>query len=108
MVQDLAAAISRNPIDRPKIFEGPGYAFAKVELGILEGGGHYIDGAGAVSLLVGTPLLAATAAGSSRQDEVRALHDSWKSADLSVLRGARGSFCAAHFDPASRRLALVA
>jgi hypothetical protein len=107
IVRDLARVISRNPADRPQLFEGPGYAFAKIDLGILGGDGVYVDDAGAVSLLAGAPLLARTAPGSSRHDELRVLHDSWKLGDLSLLQGARGSFCAAHFDPASRRLSLV-
>ncbi len=107
MVRELATVISRSPADRPQILEGPGYAIAKIDFGILGGDGAYVDDAGAVSVLAGAPLLARMAPGSTRHDELRALHDSWKLRDLSVLRGAHGSFCAVHFDPTSHRLSLV-
>jgi hypothetical protein len=107
MVRDLAAAMTRNAADKPQLLEGPGYAFAKIDFGILGSDGAYVDDSGIVSLLAGVPLLADTRRGSTRQDELRILHDAWINDDISALQGSRGSFCAAHFDPNSRRLSLV-
>jgi len=107
VVQDLSAAMTRSAVDKPRLFEGPGYAFAKIDFGILGGDGAYVDDHGIVSLLAGVPLLLGAESGANRHDELKVLHAAWKKADVSTLQGSRGSFCAVHFDPTSRRLSVV-
>lgn len=108
---DLRRAISRDPADKVEEFRDGASCLLKVDVGAYGEPASHGDGAGRVSLLAGEPLLAAGAGGEAwrtRTEDLARLHGAWAAGDWDVLRGADGTFCAAHYDPAARRLSLVA
>ena len=56
--------------------------------------------------LAGEPLLGDANVG--REKELELLHESWLRGDWDLLARARGVFCAAHYNPATGELILVA
>jgi len=104
----LRASLSRNRADQTQLQQGDGYAIAFADLGLLEGEGIVVDPSGALSVLAGTPLFESDGEHLSRGDELRKLHETALGGDSTLLRKACGTFCAAFFDPASRRVWLMA
>ncbi len=104
IIDQLVTTISRNTADRVERFEGLGYAIAKVDLGIFETPGSFVDSGRSLSLIAGNPIIEGF---DSRNKALRSMHEHWGRGDVSALRATRGSFACVHFDPDSRRLWLA-
>lgn len=106
----LRRVVSRDPRDEPTVFKDEHCCFVKLDIGAYGEPAWRVDENGAVSMLAGEPLLSAGGAASrpSRADDLTALHQSWLKGDWSVLRRARGMFCAAHYRAETGELSLVA
>ncbi len=104
----LRASLSRNRSDQTQLQQGDGYAIAFADLGLLEGEGIVVDSSGALSVLAGTPLFESDGEHLSRGEELRKLHEAALRGASALLRTACGTFCAAFFDPTSRRVWLMA
>ncbi|WP_119461747.1 asparagine synthase-related protein [Rhodospirillaceae bacterium SYSU D60014] len=107
---DLRQAISRHSGEQVLELRGDRHYLIKFDIGAFGSSGLHQDDAGAISLLAGEPLLDRTgkARKRPRADDLSELHHCWRRNDRSALKAARGAFCMAQFDPASRRLDLVA
>jgi asparagine synthase (glutamine-hydrolysing) len=106
VIAELRQRLSRHAGDRPREHVGPGYAFLWIDLGLHPGRSDHVDETGAITLLAGDPLFAAaTPDGDDRA--IAAFHGECREGRQVLLRSARGSFCAMHFDPVSRKLWLV-
>lgn len=103
----LRESLSRAPGARVELLTGPGYAFATDDLAIFPGGITRGTAQDALSLLAGDPLLDADHGGRSRSRDFDRLHSQWSQGALSLLRDARGSYCAAHYHLAEARLWLI-
>lgn len=104
--RELSELLSRHPGEQVMTRVGADWLLAKVDIGAY-GHAGIVDGEqGDVSLLAGDPIYLERHDG--RHADLQALHRDWQSGDWSSLRECRGTFAAAHFDPASRRLYLVA
>jgi asparagine synthase (glutamine-hydrolysing) len=108
IARTLMQHLSRHPQDTPRLFTGPGFALAHLNLGVLDGDSALQAADGRVSVLAGEPLAGGHTAAMSRTDDLARLHADWVQGRTRVLQGARGAFCAAHVDPASRRAWLAA
>jgi asparagine synthase (glutamine-hydrolysing) len=100
----LAERLSRIAEDRPTVLRGDGHALAHLDLGLLDGDTLLHSGE-RVSLLAGEPLIGR---GAEPGADVMALHRDAVAPHDAALRAARGTFCFAHVDVASRRVWLAA
>ena len=108
--QALRRAISRAPDDEILTFKDDHSYLLKVEVGAYGEAAFHRDEQGAVSMLAGEPLLDARGSDSwqSRTRDLESLHEKWKRGDWSTLARARGVFCAAHYQPRTATLSLIA
>lgn len=102
----LLRSLSRDAKDRPQLFQGESFALAHVDLGLLNLPGTWRDDRGQISLMAGEPLLPSIDARASQ--DIERLHADWSGRQFRSLRGARGTFCIAHVDPAARCVRLAA
>ncbi|HEV3467909.1 MAG TPA: asparagine synthase-related protein [Pyrinomonadaceae bacterium] len=108
---DLRRAITRHPSDEVEEFGDGASCLLKVDVGAYGEPASHRDAAGRVSLLAGEALLSsgeADAPWRTRTEDLARLHEAWAGGRWDELRAADGTFCAAHYDPAARRLSLVA
>jgi asparagine synthase (glutamine-hydrolysing) len=110
----LRSVISRDPRakDQTSVFEDERCFFAHVDIGAYGEAGFRVDndGAGAVSMLAGEPLLRLSEedAWQSRAKDLDVLHEDWLKGSWETLRSARGVFCAAHYQAKKGELSLIA
>ena len=62
----LHASLSRHPLDKPVVFEGPHWSCAAVDIGAFPHPGHLFDGV-TLSLLAGEPLRASASISQSAE-----------------------------------------
>lgn len=108
---ELRRAITRHPSDEVEEFRDAASCLLKVDVGAYGERASHKDEAGRVSLLAGEALLSAgegEASWRTRTEDLARLHGAWAAGRWDELRAAEGTFCAAHYDPAARRLSLVA
>lgn len=105
----LTRALSRSAEDTPVTFEAEGVHLAKVDIGAFGDPAMHRDGAGAVTMVTGEPLLDAGdgSAWRSRAVDTRLLHDALRRGDDRVLARTRGQFTLVHYAPAEHRLLLA-
>lgn len=99
----LARSLSRDRRDAPQVFRDERCLIVKVDIGAYGEPAFRTDAGGAASALAGEPLL-----GGGREKDLELLHESWLRGDWDLLARARGVFCAAHYNPATGALSLVA
>jgi hypothetical protein len=104
---EIRNVLSRDPADRTIEYSSASAFVAKVDLGALEGNGWYVDEAGRVSVLAGEALPGHGAAAGNRNEALAAMHGALVAGDFDVLGRCRGTYCAAHVDPAARSVLLV-
>jgi asparagine synthase (glutamine-hydrolysing) len=102
----LTQQLSRNPQDVPRLFSGEGHALVHLNLGVLEGESALATDDGRITLLAGEPL--AGRSDETREADLARLHADAARGDTTTLRAARGTFCTAHVDTATRRVRLAA
>ena len=112
---ELRRLVSRDPRDEPAEFGDDRCCLWKVDTGAYGEPAAVADADGRVSLLAGEPLLSRVDGDDQdgdfwqgRDADLARLHRSWVAGDWDVLRKARGTFCAAHYDAAAGRLSVVA
>lgn len=106
----LHGAISRHPGDEIHSYRDARAYLALVDVGAYGAPAFRRDPSGSVSILAGEPLLRLDEddATHERTHDLERLHESWDRGDWDVLRHADGTFCAAHYHPASTTLTLIA
>lgn len=102
----LARSLSRDLADEPRVFRDERCLIVKVDIGAYGEPAMIANDDGAVSALAGEPLLGDASVG--REKDLELLHESWLKGDWGLLARARGVFCAAHYNPATGELSLVA
>ena len=103
----IQRALSRNPDELTHHFRDERCFLVKADIGAYGEPALRID-PGAVSFLVGEPLLAhSEPTRRSRADDLGELHVGLSRNDFEALERARGVFCAAHYQPGSGTLTLV-
>jgi asparagine synthase (glutamine-hydrolysing) len=107
LVCDLHAKLSRVATDRPQLFEGEGFAFAKLDLQVFEGQGWLKDGHGRIALVAGDPLLGERRTGATRHDDLVQLAEDMFSGRMAALGDTHGSFSLVGFDPTRRVLRIA-
>lgn len=110
--ETLRRIVSRNAGDEVRVFEDQRSFFVKVDIGAYGEDAFYEGADNNLSLLAGEPLLALEddedgEAWQSRTRDLERLHDSWSNGDESLIRRARGVFCAAHYKRDDGTLTLV-
>ncbi len=107
--EELRRLVSRKASDEVKEFGDARCCLLKVDIGVYGEPGVLADEAGCVSLLAGEPLLShdESDAWRSRTEDLARLHEAWSAGEWDVLRQARGTFCAAHYDARNGRLSIV-
>jgi asparagine synthase (glutamine-hydrolysing) len=101
----LRRLISRDPADEARVFEDERSCLLKVDVGAYGEPGVKVDAGRAVTLLAGEPLLGARP---GREGDLNLIHEACLLGDTEVLGKARGVFCAAHYQPATGALTLIA
>lgn len=104
-IEELKSAISRKPEDQRQVVTRPHFALVSVDFG-LSGTAFFVhaqpEPKGAVSIVLGRPYLNTDSAESDADQLIAAL----KARDMTQLSNARGSYCAAYYDPESMSLKL--
>ena len=104
----LRNAISRYPGDTPQVHRDRRTFFAKVDIGALDGPAWSVRPDGTFAMLAGRPLLALDRETPRRRaEDLAELHAAWSLGDDTAAARARGTFAAAHYDPATHRLTLA-
>lgn len=95
----LRAALSRHPGEAVATFRDARCFLAKVDVGAYRAPAFLIDGASAVSMLCGEPLLTlgSDAVSRTRDRDLAVLHREWRSGHWGALTAAQGVFSAAHY-----------
>lgn len=106
----VQGALTRHPADRPRVFRSGRIFFAKVDVGAYREEAFCAQPSGSVSMLAGEPLLdrGDSSHPESRTADLESLHRSWDQGDFSGLSRSSGVFAAAHYDPQSETLSLIA
>jgi asparagine synthase (glutamine-hydrolysing) len=106
----LRQLISRNPADEVKIFQDERSCLLKVDIGAFGESGFKSDEDKGLTLLAGEPLLGSDEedAWQSRATDLALIHEGCVRGRFEVLKRARGVFCAAHYEPATGALTLIA
>jgi len=100
-------ALSRHPDERIEHFRDDRCFMVKADIGAYGEPAVQIDSRG-VSFMAGEPLLShSDATRRPRSTDLHEIHSGLTRDDFSVLRRARGVFCAAHYKPESGSLTLV-
>lgn len=110
MCATLRAAISRAKEAEVSVFKDARSYLLKVDIGAFGEPAAHVAPDGALSLLAGAPLLRLRAddAGQSRTADLAVLHDACTRGDWHMFAKANGSFCAAHYDPRTSTISLIA
>ncbi len=107
--ETIRRTLSRDPSDEIRTFRDDRVFLAKLDIGAYRQPALQVDPDGAVSMLVGEPLLALDdAAGRTRTEDLGLLHREWRAGRWELLRKVRGQFCAVHYDPETPALTLIA
>ena len=106
----LRQLISRHPADEVSVFQDERSCLMKVDIGVYGEPAFMKDAQGAITLLAGEPLLSLDdeRAWQSREDDTALIHDGCAQKSWEVLQRAQGVFCAAHYQPATNSLSLIA
>lgn len=97
--ESLKRVISRNPSDQPVEVSRDNAYLVKVDIGAFGKPAHHVSDSGAISFLVGEPLLVrAGHEPNERDSDLRVLHADWEQGDFTSARWASGTFCAAFHD----------
>jgi hypothetical protein len=82
---------------------------AKIDIGAYGEPGFLLGKKGSVSLLAGEPLLKENNGHtySTRLQDLDRLQQNWDSGKWDITSSTRGIFCAAHYEPAKKRISLV-
>jgi hypothetical protein len=106
----LRQLISRTRSDEVLVFKDERSYLLKVDIGVYGERAHKLDETGALTLLAGEPLLSLDeeSAWQSREADVALIHECCKDRRLDVLERAQGVFCAAHYEPVTGALKLIA
>lgn len=106
---ELKRELSRSHNDVVTEVVGKGFHFVKVDIGAF-GSAGILDDERQLALLAGEPLLVDEHRGSTtlRQEDLASLQNAVANGDWSVPDRASGTYCAAFFDKASRKLTLLA
>jgi asparagine synthase (glutamine-hydrolysing) len=108
LCDEVNHSLSRDSRDEIVSHRSPKYYVAKIDIGAYGGRAFLVDEGGSVSVLAGDPLLKQTGRDSSREEQLRYLHDDWLRDDWESLAQVRGVFCAVHYQPTTNRLSLIA
>lgn len=106
----LREIISRHSSDEVIVFKDEQSCLMKVDIGAYAEPGFKRDAKGALTLLAGEPLLSPDGEREwqSREEDLALIHDGCVRHDRDVLQRAQGVFCAAHYQPATGALTLIA
>lgn len=106
---ELKRELSRSQNDVVTEVVGNGFHFVKVDIGAF-GSAGILDDERQLALLAGEPLLVDEHRGSTtfRREDLANLQNAVANGDWSVPDRASGTYCAAFFDKASRKLTLLA
>jgi asparagine synthase (glutamine-hydrolysing) len=105
----LRRAVSRNPQDEISVFKDQSSFLIKLDIGAFDGQGEKVGADKSVTLVTGEPLLERDSDHQqSRETDTVEIHDGCLRDELSILRDADGVFSAAHYQPATRNLILIA
>ena len=107
----LKGAVSRGSQEGITVFKNDRACFVKWDINAYGEPAFKTDSDGAVSMLVGEPLLGLTdnaEAWQSRTKDLELLHQEWKRGEWGLLKRARGAFSAIHYQPESATLFLIA
>jgi asparagine synthase (glutamine-hydrolysing) len=107
--ESLANLISRDPRDKVTSFKDERCFFAKVDINAYRQPAFRVDDSGSVAMLAGEPLLSLGAGSGrrSRADDLALLHRQVDAGDWDLLKRARGTYCAAYYEPKAHCLTLV-
>jgi asparagine synthase (glutamine-hydrolysing) len=108
--ESLKQLISRQPSDEISVFRDERSCVVKLDVGAYGEPGFKMDEDGALTILAGEPLLDLEneRAWQSREKDVALIHERCVRSRWDVLKTAQGVFCAAHYQPATGALHLVA
>ena len=107
-VDQLTRSLSRHSDDEPIVFQTDRVCLTKIDIGAYGSPAHHAEPDGSASMLVGEPLLAGDDdPDRTRRDDLGQLHAELRRGRVDALRGARGFFAVAHYDPSSETLALA-
>jgi asparagine synthase (glutamine-hydrolysing) len=106
----LRQLISRHPADEVSVFRDERSCLLKVDIGAYGEPGLKVDEDGQLTLLAGEPLLGLDKedAWQSREEDAALIHQACARKSWDVLARAQGVFCAAHYQPATGALTLIA
>jgi asparagine synthase (glutamine-hydrolysing) len=109
LCESLRALVSRHPGDEVATFKAGRCFFAKVDIGAFGSPAFHVDPSGAASMLAGEPLFAVGSEETyrTRQDDLERLHRGLDSETWNLLKTARGTYCAAYYNPGTETLALI-
>ena len=106
----LKRLISRNPSDEVDVFQTTSGFFVKTDIGAYGKPGFKTDDSGALTLVAGEPLISFDVEGArrSREEDLELIHRECASGNRDIFKKAEGTFCAAHYQPVSGTLTLIA
>jgi hypothetical protein len=106
----LKRLISRKQSDEVSVFRDERSCLLKVDVGAYGEPGLKVDDDGALTLLAGEPLLDldGESAWQSREKDVALIHEGCRRGNWNTLKTAQGVFCAAHYQPSTGALTLIA
>lgn len=108
VAEKIRKALNRRGDDITTEFRWESGLLVKGDIGAFDSAGVYESESGAVTLLAGHPLLGDSDITISRVTEAAQIGASLECGDYAALAAARGTFASAHYDPRTKRLALVA
>jgi len=106
VAESIRRALSRDPAHDSAEYRTPNAYLATIDIQAFGSPGLAQRDGGTVAMLAGHPLLRGGTG--SRSDHLAVLHDAWDHGDWGQLHQARGTFCAAHYDPGRHALSLIA
>jgi asparagine synthetase B (glutamine-hydrolysing) len=105
--ETLRRLISRSPADNALTSEGPGYFFAKLDIGAFGQPAAVNVEDDRLTFVTGEPLLGVEGS-NSRQSDTEQIHGAFKAGnEATVFRQAAGVFSAVHYDRSQNELTLV-
>jgi asparagine synthase (glutamine-hydrolysing) len=108
LVDQLRAAVSRSPLDKPQQYAAAGFLAFKVDINAFAGRGEQEDAGGNVTIVAGEPLMSDGEGDPDwdRSRDTALLHQEFGGGSHAALRRARGTFCGLHYQAAGHRLTL--
>jgi asparagine synthase (glutamine-hydrolysing) len=106
----LKSAVSRNPNDDVIVFRDHKACLVKIDVGAYVEAAFRVDNSGSVSMLAGEPLLdfGNDAAPGGRARDLEKMHHAFDSQQWELFSQTQGVYCAAHYDPRSETVTLIA